>query len=70
MRAPSPADLRCDLDPTTVDALADQLHALHCVPLIGSASFTPQHRDYDLSRARFLLLGLRDAGWRLTRGTP
>lgn len=66
-RTPSPADVRCDLPPGTVDALADQLHTLNCTPLIGAAKFTPQHRDYDLSRARFLLLGLRDAGWTVTR---
>lgn len=64
---PSPADIRCNLDPDTVDALADQLHTLNCTPLIGPARFTPQHRDNDLSRARFLLTGLRDAGWNLTR---
>lgn len=68
-RTPSLADVRCDLDPDTVDALADQLHTLSCVPLIGQAATPPPaHRDNDLSRARFVLLGLREAGWTLTRG--
>ncbi|MEU0078547.1 hypothetical protein ABZY58_11675 [Micromonospora tulbaghiae] len=66
-RSPSPADERCNLDPDTVDALADQLHVLNCTPLIGDATFTPQHRDYDLARARHLLAGLADTGWTLTR---
>ena len=71
MRTPSPADARCDLDPATVDALADQLHTLSCVPLIGhTAKPTPKHRDGDLAKARFLLLGLREAGWTLVREIP
>lgn len=68
-RPPSPADLRCALDPTAVDALAAQLHLLACVPLAGPDPHTGDttHTDADRGYARFLLLGLRDTGWTVHR---
>jgi hypothetical protein len=63
----SPADLRSNLDPAEVDALADQFHVLFCVNIAGQQPPWPKsHRDLDRSKARFVLMGLRDAGWRLT----
>lgn len=73
-RPPSPADLRNHLNPTHVDALAAQLHQMTCLTLWGltptaytiqtlnDGTFrpTPDHTDYDRSRARFLLTGLRE----------
>lgn len=60
-------------DPATVlqrravDALADQLHDMSCAPTIGidATRGDPRHRQVDLGRARFVLLGLRAAGWQL-----
>lgn len=50
-----------------VDALADQLHDMSCAPTIGidATRGDPRHRQVDLGRARFVLLGLRAAGWNL-----
>lgn len=63
MESPSPADIRNDLDPDAVDALADQLHTLSCVPLAGQPQEWPtEHRGADRSKARFVLMGLRDDG--------
>jgi hypothetical protein len=68
--AASPADIRNNLDPAAVDALADQLHALSCVPLAGQPPEWPdEHRDTDRSKARFVLMGLRDDG-RIPTVTP
>jgi len=59
----SAADVRNHLDPAAVDALADQLHALLCVPVAGPPPSWPEnHRDGDRTKARFVLLGLREAG--------
>lgn len=70
LRIASPADIRNNLDPTAVDALADQLHALRCL-VIGAPpqQWPDHHRDADRSSARFLLLGLRETGWQLVRGS-
>lgn len=50
-----------------VDALADQLHDMSCTPTIGLdlTRADPRHRQVDLGKARFLLLGLRATGWHL-----
>lgn len=58
----SPADIRNNLDPGAVDALADQLHALNCL-VIGDPpqEWPDSHRDADRSKARFVLMGLREA---------
>ena len=66
----SPADVRNNLDPAVVDALADQLHMLRCL-VIGAPpqQWPDHHRDADRSHARFLLLGLRETGWQLVRGS-
>lgn len=67
--AASPADIRNNLDPTHVDALATQLHSLSCVILGAPDTLgSPEHRNFDRTRARFLLLGLREAGWVMSRG--
>lgn len=68
-RDPSPADTRCDLDPELVDAVAGAVHNLHR-PLDGSTPAYPDtHEESDRSKARFILLGLRQAGWRIVRTT-
>lgn len=65
-REPSLAEERNNLDPDAVDALADQLHGLLCVPIVGkTAEVAPRHRDNDLVKARVLLLGLREGRWHL-----
>lgn len=67
-REPSWSEERNNLDPDTVDALADQLHTLLCVPVVGRApAVLPRHRENDLTKARFMLLGLREARWHLVR---
>jgi hypothetical protein len=65
------ADERNGLDPAQVDALALQLHALHCRPMFSrQPSWDDRHWDGDRAKARFLLLGLRDDGWRLAPTWP
>lgn len=70
-RDPSPADLRNNLTPQAVDALAQQLHLLRCFPILGRDPHIGDltHADADRAHARFLLMGLRDTGWTLTRTT-
>lgn len=64
----SPADIRNGLDPVEVDALAMQLHSLSCVVLgAPGALSSPDHAIFDRTRARFILLGLREWGWSLTK---
>jgi hypothetical protein len=69
MAIASPGDLRNDLDPAAVDVLADQLHALSCL-VIGAAprEWPDDHRVGDRSKARFVLMGLRDRGWQVVGG--
>lgn len=63
MSNPSPADIRNALDPSAVDAMADQLHRLSCAPLSGEVLEWPdEHCDADRSKARFVLMGLREDG--------
>lgn len=65
---PSPADIRNGLNPAEVDALTMQLHSLSCVVLGAPDSLaSTEHRNVDRAKARFILLGLREAGWSLTR---
>lgn len=62
---PPAADLAADLEPAAVAVFADQLHDMLCRPLIGIdvAIRDVRHRQVDLGRARFLLLGARAEGW-------
>lgn len=64
----SPADIRNGLDPAEVDALAMQLHSLSCVVMgMPDSLSSPEHRASDRAKARFLLLGLRESGWSMTK---
>lgn len=60
----SPGDIRNDLDPTVVDVVADQIHALSCL-VIGAPprNWPDDHRVADRSKARFVMMGLRDRGY-------
>lgn len=68
-RPPSPAEIREDLHPDHVDALAQQLHDLNHAPLAGTDPLRrdPRHLEVDRGCARFVLMGLHDHGWTLTR---
>lgn len=58
--------------PPHVEALADQLHALLCRQPCDTPdppTGDPRHRELDRGRARFLLVGLADTGYTLTRTT-
>lgn len=62
-RPPSPADIRNNLHPVHVDALANEVHDLLCRPLWTGHdpnAADPRHREVDLGKARFLLIGLSD----------
>lgn len=67
MRTPSPADTRCHLDPAQVDAAAAAYHQHTCRPILGVdlTATDERHLDGDRTHARFMLMTLRDLGWRL-----
>jgi hypothetical protein len=71
-RPPSPADERNNLDPSTVDTFAHELHLLRCISLSGTDLYSddPHHHDADRASARFLLIGLQQHGYTLTHTNP